>query len=183
MGCCFSSNQHPDTISAADDWSVRPPTAVVIAVDGSLLEYAAGATAGEVVGASGLGCALCCSDKLFFDAYPVPAPLEEELQMGQIYFLLPEAELRLRISGADAAALAIKATAAMKRESEKQGRLRRIRVAPEVIGGGDPIPAEFCPAAAVASEKEKTVNKQRRGGRLRRLQRILSTVEEADDEE
>ncbi|KAK8914297.1 hypothetical protein KSP39_PZI024163 [Platanthera zijinensis] len=131
MGSSFSS---PHT--AADDG--YPPPSMVVTVDGYLLEYSLGVTAADVLAATAPGCVLCNSDKLLFDGYPPAVGPHEELDPGQIYFLLPATVLRRQLSGANVAALAVRASAAMTRTAaapaEKRGRKwwRRMRVAPAV---------------------------------------------------
>ncbi|KAH0449790.1 hypothetical protein IEQ34_020482 [Dendrobium chrysotoxum] len=132
MGCCLSSLPKTSPSALSDDaYSVDPPTAMVISVDGSLIEYTVGITTANVIEANGKGCILCNSDKLLFDAYPPVTAPEEVLEPGQIYFLLPLSELGRRLTGADVAALAFRASAALKKAAETLGRRRGIiKVAP-----------------------------------------------------
>lgn len=134
---------------------------MVVSVDGSLIEYTVGITAANVIEANGKGCILCNSDKLLFDSYPPVASPEEKLEQGQIYFLLPISELGHRLTGADVAALALRASAALKRAAEKQERRRGIKVAP------------------LMELKEDMVKKRH----VRLLCRVLSTVAEIHEED
>ncbi|KAK8913563.1 hypothetical protein KSP39_PZI024164 [Platanthera zijinensis] len=124
MGCSSSSSLRA---AAGDGY---PSTAMIVATDGSLIEYSGGITVAEALVAAGQGCVLCHSDKIFFDAYPPAAAPEEKLEPGQIYFLLSSAQLRRRLNGSNAATLAMRASSALKRAAEKRGRKMRIRVAP-----------------------------------------------------
>ncbi|KAG0455716.1 hypothetical protein HPP92_023504 [Vanilla planifolia] len=115
MGCCFSS---PSTAAVA---AVRPLNAMVVSAEGILLEYADSMTAAEVMGATGGDYALCNTDELFFNAYPPAVAQGEQLGPGQMYFLLPVSDLRRRLGGMEMAALAMRASAAMKRAAESRG--------------------------------------------------------------
>ncbi|PKU63447.1 uncharacterized protein LOC110093954 [Dendrobium catenatum] len=161
MGCCLSSFPNTSPSLSDDDYSVDPPTAMVISVDGSLIEYNVGITTANVIEANGKGCILCNSDKLFFDAYPPVTAPEEVLEPDQIYFLLPVSELGHRLTGADLAALAFRASAALRKATETQGRRRGIiKVAPLTLP---------CEAA-----------KENKGSPW--LRRVLSTVKEIHED-
>ena len=120
MGSCFSS---------ASPYSVRTPTAKVVAVDGSLREYSVPVTVSSVLGA-GQSCFLCDSDSLFFDTNISALDSEAVLELGHIYFVLPVAKLDHPLSGSDMAALAVKASSALTRVSKKRGKRYKIRIAP-----------------------------------------------------
>ncbi|PKA56568.1 hypothetical protein AXF42_Ash015341 [Apostasia shenzhenica] len=115
-------------VSAGDD-ELR---SIVIAADGSLCQYSGRFTAREVIASGARDTALCNSDHLFFHKCPPAVPPEELLEPGQIYFLLPVADLRRSMTIDDMAALAVRASMALRREEERKGRrIWRPRVAPE----------------------------------------------------
>ncbi|KAH0448965.1 hypothetical protein IEQ34_022765 [Dendrobium chrysotoxum] len=160
-----------------------PSKAMVVATDGSLLEYSGGICAFEVITAVGKIYTLCNSDNLFFDAYPPAMTPNEVLVSGQVYFLLPVAELNQRLSGANLAALAIRASTAMKQTTEKQGR-RRVRVLPvaevfDVDVGNSDRNLELRLISKTTETKKKC--KGVVGVRSKRSRRVLSTIEEVDE--
>ncbi|XP_020579451.1 uncharacterized protein LOC110024060 [Phalaenopsis equestris] len=175
MGCSFSS-----MVTAVDDGSSPIPSkAMVVAADGSLLQYSSGIRASEVIIAAGQVYALCNSDKLFFDAYPPATSPDELLIPGQIYFLLPLVELNQRLSGATVAALAVRASAAMKREAERQGR-RRIRVLDVDVHNGA---GNFDSRLVVRMTQMKRKRKGEKVGIGNNVLRSdLATIEEIDED-
>ncbi|XP_042445537.1 uncharacterized protein LOC122030397 [Zingiber officinale] len=58
-------------------------------------------------------CFVCSADDMEFDDYVSAVDGEDELQLGQLYFLLPVSMLRRRLHADDIAALAVKASAAL----------------------------------------------------------------------
>ncbi|KAI0488878.1 hypothetical protein KFK09_028717 [Dendrobium nobile] len=179
MGCSFST-----VLTAVNDKnSFFPWKAMVVATDGSLLEYSSGIRTSEVIMAVGKTYMLCNSDKLYFDAYPPAMASDEELVSGQIYFLLPVAELNQLLSAANVAALAIRASTAMKQAAKMQGR-RGIRVSPvtEILdaeigtSGGD-----FEVKLAEKTTETKKKYKRVVGVRSKRS-KVLRTIEEVDED-
>ncbi|KAL0915293.1 hypothetical protein M5K25_015699 [Dendrobium thyrsiflorum] len=165
MGSYFSS------AAAVNDYSVRQSKIMVIAADGSLHVYTAGISAAVAV--AGAGGAICDAEKLVFDAFPPVMPPKAELEVGKLYFILEAANVGRRVTGADMVAMAMKASMALRKGEQKQGkRIRRTRVMP-AVGFGDGETA--CGEGMV--EKKKSYLKGR-GGRLKRM---LSTVHEADE--
>ncbi|XP_058075524.1 uncharacterized protein LOC131223942 [Magnolia sinica] len=124
MGSCFSSETD----------SFNPLTAKVISVDGSLREYFVPVNVSQVLQ---LECPtptsffLCNSDKLFFDDYIPALDSKEELQEGQIYFILPVSRLQYPLTAREMAALAVKASVALMDGSKKsRRRQRKIQISP-----------------------------------------------------
>ncbi|KAG0461720.1 hypothetical protein HPP92_022017 [Vanilla planifolia] len=181
MGCSFSSLPS----SARDDHSLRPPTVMIVSPRGSLHEYGSRVTVADAIAAEGRGSALCDSDELFFDEFPPAMPSLEELKPGQIYFLMSPTELSRRLTGADMAALAGKASTALRRAAEKHGRrMWRPRVMPAVDLGEGGDRSRLRAAGDVRKKKGTRDYKGRRAGdRSRRLRRALSAVEETNEEE
>ncbi|XP_072968069.1 uncharacterized protein [Typha angustifolia] len=119
MGSKFSSHTE----------SSSQPTAKVIAADGSLKEYTAPTSASAVLGDDIRSHFLCNSDALYFDADIPALGHRDRVQVGQLYFVLPNAKLGHALTGVDMAALAVKASAALA--SRRRGGSRKtIRVMP-----------------------------------------------------
>ncbi|CAH9103255.1 unnamed protein product [Cuscuta europaea] len=83
---------------------------------------------------------ICNSDRLCFDEHiPAMAP-DDELEAGQIYFILPANKLLHRLAGSEMAALAVKASAALQnnknrcRDSKRMHGTRNISRISPVIG-------------------------------------------------
>ncbi|KAF7061110.1 hypothetical protein CFC21_067833 [Triticum aestivum] len=127
MGLCVSYD------AAADG----PATARVVLPSGELREYSPPATAAialEEVGQQGWF--LCDADRMGFEGSVAAMAAGEELQPGQIYFVLPAEMLRRRLTGEEVASLAVKASAALVKAataSSAGGRRRRGSVAPLVF--------------------------------------------------
>ncbi|PKU74054.1 uncharacterized protein LOC110115895 [Dendrobium catenatum] len=180
MGCSFST-----VLTAVNDKnSFFPSKAMVVATDGSLLEYTSGIRTSEVITAVGKTYMLCNSDKLYFDAYPPAMAPDEELVSGQIYFLLPVAELNQLLSAANVAALAIRASTAMKQAAKMQGR-RGIRVSPvtEILDVELGISGRRNFELKLAEKTIETKKKYKKvvGVRSKRS-KALSTIEEVDED-
>ncbi|CAA7399477.1 unnamed protein product [Spirodela intermedia] len=88
-------------------------TAKVIAEDGRLLEFAAPVKVFQVLLKSPGSFFICDADDMDFEDYVREVGEEEELQPGQIYFVLPRSMLRRRLHSEEMAALAVKASAAL----------------------------------------------------------------------
>ncbi|KAG1326818.1 hypothetical protein COCNU_01G007520 [Cocos nucifera] len=132
MGSCFSSGASYSS----------QPTAKVVTFDGSLKEYSAPVPASDILGEDRRSFFICSADRLYFDSCVPAMGANEPLQLGQIYFVLPNAKLEYPLTGLDMAALAAKASSALSVASRKHGKGRRIRVAPvgevcEEVGDGD----------------------------------------------
>lgn len=63
---------------------------------------------------------ICNSDEMEFGDTISALNAEEELQLGQLYFALPLKRLRSRLRAEEMAALAVKASSALKRSSSNQ---------------------------------------------------------------
>lgn len=117
MGCCFSS-----AAAASVDSSIRPSTAKVIGLDGSLTEYPVPLTASQVIIASAGDSFVCSSDVLFPDERIPALEPEAPLRSGQIYFVLPSTKLAYPLSASDMAALSMTASSALSSLSGKNQR-------------------------------------------------------------
>ncbi|XP_066386034.1 uncharacterized protein [Miscanthus floridulus] len=149
MGICVSCD-------AADEGAA---TARVVLPSGDLRQYAPPATAAMALQAAGGEGSwfLCDADGIAFEGGPVAVAVVdpgEELQAGQIYFVLPAEMQRRRLTRDEVAALAVRAStalvkaAAAAQPSSPCRRRRRGAVAPLVF----PVPEEeYAAADAVCS--------------------------------
>ncbi|XP_050365319.1 uncharacterized protein LOC126783829 [Argentina anserina] len=78
-------------------------------------------------------CFLCPSESMFVDADAPQVPKNEELQLGQIYFLMPVSQLKAPLSLQDLCSLAIKASVALEKGSNLSAMMSP---GSDIIGGG-----------------------------------------------
>ncbi|XP_031483743.1 uncharacterized protein LOC116253114 [Nymphaea colorata] len=90
-------------------------TAKLVLPDGDLEEFASPVKASYLLRRDP-SCFICHSDDMEFDGFVSAVGAEEELQPGHLYFALPLSSLRHRLRPAELAALAAKATAALRRK-------------------------------------------------------------------
>jgi len=187
MGICVSCD-------AADEGAA---TARVVLPSGELREYVPPATAAtglQAAGGEGASWFLCDADGIAFEGGPVAVAAVapgEELQAGQIYFVLPAEMQRRRLTRDEVAALAVRAStalvkaAAAAQPSSPCRRRRRGAVAPLVF----PVPEEeYAAADAVCSPvvaKPAVVAAQKRrvayrGGRASRFSPDLTAIPESE---
>ncbi|GLT44305.1 hypothetical protein SLA2020_182100 [Shorea laevis] len=110
MGNCVASQL------SAKGGSVNwlPSTAKVIHLDGSLLEFPHPVKSSSVLSLNP-DCLLCNSEQIYVDSLIPQMPGDEELELGQIYFLIPLSKSQDPISLQDMCTLAAKASAALTR--------------------------------------------------------------------
>ncbi|KAK4803852.1 hypothetical protein SAY86_003669 [Trapa natans] len=116
MGQCFSFH------SATNDstGSVVSLTARVISINGDLREYSVPISASQVIESETSSCSpfpacfLCNSDLLCYDEYIQAMRPSEGLSAGPIYFVLPRSKLENPLAASDMAALAVKASLALR---------------------------------------------------------------------
>ena len=183
MGICMSCD-------AADEGAAA---ARVVLPSGELREYAPPATAAmalEEAGGQG-SWFLCDADGMVLEGPVAVAAVApgEELQPGQIYFVLPAEMQRRRLTGDEVAALAVKASSALVKAAAAAAaaqpsapcrRLRRGAVAPLVF----PVPEEeYAAADPVSPVAAKPAQKRRvacRGGRATRFSPDLTAIPESE---
>ncbi|KAM1006370.1 hypothetical protein FF1_003085 [Malus domestica] len=90
----------------------RSPTAKIIHLDGKLQELRHPVQATHVL-SQNPNFFLCTSESMDVDSYAPQVPEDEELQLGQIYFLMPLSQTKSSLSLQDLCSLAIKASAAL----------------------------------------------------------------------
>ncbi|KAK2978360.1 hypothetical protein RJ640_016462 [Escallonia rubra] len=104
-------------------------TAKIIHNDGRLQEFRQPVKAGQVL-SDNANCFLCSSETMYVDSHVPHVPADEELQLGQLYFLLPISKSQAPLSLQDLCSLAIKASialsnhAAMRRKTAKSSPFR-----------------------------------------------------------
>uniref|UniRef100_A0A5B7BM52 Uncharacterized protein n=1 Tax=Davidia involucrata TaxID=16924 RepID=A0A5B7BM52_DAVIN len=87
-------------------------TSKVIHLDGRLQEFRQPIKASHVL-SENPNCFLCSSETMFVDSLPPHLPGHEELQLGQIYFMIPISKSQTPLSLQDLCELAIKASTAL----------------------------------------------------------------------
>ncbi|VAI37166.1 uncharacterized protein LOC119306274 [Triticum dicoccoides] len=163
MGLCVSYD------AAADG----PATARVVLPSGELREYSPPATAALALEeVAQKGWFLCDADRMGFEGSLAAMAGGEELQPGQIYFVLPSDMLRRRLAPEEVASLAVKASAALVKAAtvpSAGGRRRRGSVAPLVFAPSEEdYSAEDAFTLATFAAKPTVAQKRRvayRGGR------------------
>lgn len=113
MGACLSATA--DSIHAVD----RSTTcAFVISIKGELRNYPTPIFVSELLqfenpSSDASSFFVCNSDNLYYDQHITALHPEDELDAGQIYFILPKQMLGRRLGASDMAALAVKASVAL----------------------------------------------------------------------
>ncbi|KAF9602867.1 hypothetical protein IFM89_031813 [Coptis chinensis] len=163
MGSCFSTS------------SVPLLTAKVITLNGSLLEYSVSVTVSQVLKSETTqSCFLCNSDRLYYNEFIQALNPSEELQMGQIYFILSTTRLQYRLTAQDMAALAVKASSAIAKSSKKGSRRRtKTRISPVVMEVNQRVNEERFDGVKRFDQK-LGVSGISRSGSVRKLQRSAS---------
>ncbi|GFY89963.1 hypothetical protein Acr_07g0001600 [Actinidia rufa] len=110
MGNCASS-QITNSSGGGGGAMNWPPTAtaIVIDLDGKLRQFGQPIRACHVLSVNP-NCFLCNSDAMFVGSPPPQIPADEELQTGQIYFLVPISKSHTPLSLQDLCELASKAS-------------------------------------------------------------------------
>lgn len=100
--------------------STSVATAKLIHQDGRLQEFSYPVKVGHVLQRDPT-CFICNSDEMEFDDVVSAISDDEELQPGQLYFVLPLSRLKHPLQAEEMAALAVKASSAMTRSGDKCG--------------------------------------------------------------
>lgn len=87
-------------------------TAKLILPDGDLREFAWPVKASHAIQKES-DCFVCDADDMEFDGFVTAIPADEELRLGQIYFVLPRSMLGKPMLAENLAALAVKASSAL----------------------------------------------------------------------
>ncbi|KAJ4966210.1 hypothetical protein NE237_018059 [Protea cynaroides] len=106
-------------------------TAKLILEDGKLQEFSYPVKVSEVLRKNPT-CFICNSDEMYFDDFVSAISEKEVLQPGYLYFALPLSKLKHPLQAEEMAALAVKASLALRRSSggDKQCGCSRNGVVP-----------------------------------------------------
>ncbi|KAJ4965167.1 hypothetical protein NE237_017016 [Protea cynaroides] len=110
MGICISTQSAKERGKL-----VKESTAVVILEDGKLEELKERRKAGDLI-SENPNCFLCNADSMYPDSCIPPLSDKEELQFGQIYFLLPLSKKNIPVSFSDLCTLAVKASIGLSKQ-------------------------------------------------------------------
>ncbi|KAL5987149.1 hypothetical protein ACLOJK_041145 [Asimina triloba] len=171
--------------NCSSDESTSVATAKLILQDGKLQEFSCPVKVSHLLQKDPT-CFICDSDQLGFNDFVSAISGDEELKPGQLYFALPLTTLRRPLGAGEMAALAVKASSALKVRGEGAGcgcRPKRMDVVVPVaagairtvrdvsIGGG----ARF---AFGSEERRKRSTPALRRGRRRNFKAQLSAIPE-----
>ncbi|PKU87589.1 uncharacterized protein LOC110092550 [Dendrobium catenatum] len=136
MGSCFSSS----TIAAASAPTTNSlPTAKVINLDGTLMEYSQTVKVSHVLGLNkSSSCFVCNADSIFYGQFIQALGSDRFIELGHLYFVLPPGKLEYRLTVADMVELAVSASSAFvavasTTTARSRGRTRRRRTVAEVM--------------------------------------------------
>ncbi|KAK3021771.1 hypothetical protein RJ639_045093 [Escallonia herrerae] len=131
MGTCASSCM--TTIGKLGGGTNWTSTAKVIHLDGRLQEFRHPIKAGHLL-SQNPNSFLCSSEAMYIDS-PVPRLLaDEDLQLGQMYFLLPTSMSHAPLSLPDLCSLAIKASTALSNAGLRNARKPLLEETVSVLG-------------------------------------------------
>lgn len=122
MGGCASS-QYTSKEYESLNW---PHTVKIIHPDGGLQELTHTVKASQIL-THNPNSFLCCSESMHIDKLATPIPSEEDLQLGQIYFLIPLSQSKAPLSLQELCSLAIKASTALS-NAKRSGTLSEKRL-------------------------------------------------------
>ncbi|XP_010068624.2 uncharacterized protein LOC104455550 [Eucalyptus grandis] len=105
--------------------SSSPSTLKVIHMDGRLQEFTQTIKASHLL-SQNPNCFLCSSESMFIDSIIPQIHEEEDLCLGQLYFLLPLPMSRVPLSLQELCMLAIKASAVLESSSSSDGRKDKV---------------------------------------------------------
>ncbi|GJY60999.1 nucleotide-binding alpha-beta plait domain-containing protein [Tanacetum coccineum] len=154
MGACMSSAG--DSIHKSTDY------AFVISTKGELRQYPTPIFVSEVLQYEKPSFFVCNSDNLYQDQEIPCMDSEDELDAGQIYFILPKTMLARCLSASDMASLAVKASLALDSNSNSNSHVKKkknnnARISPMVL-------METSQINVVFDEEENKQNYYKNGG-------------------
>ncbi|XP_042494951.1 uncharacterized protein LOC122074156 [Macadamia integrifolia] len=109
MGICVST-----PAKGRGEWN-HESEAMVIHVDGKLEQFKEPTKVEDLI-SKNPNCFLCNAESIFVDSCIPSLPDDEELQFGQIYFLLPVTKQHIPASLTDLCVLAIRAATALRKQ-------------------------------------------------------------------
>ncbi|KAF5804034.1 hypothetical protein HanRHA438_Chr06g0287541 [Helianthus annuus] len=178
MGGCLSSGS--DSVSSSSSSS-----ALVISSTGDLRPYSTPVLVSNVLqtedsSSSSSSFFVCNSDNLSYDEHITPLDAQDELDAGQIYFVLPVSKLRNPLSASEMAALAVKASVALNGKSNSKASTRskskaktKSKVSPFVVMESSKINVIVDQEAQNKCGPSTTVGVSRSGS-IRKMQRYSS---------
>ncbi|XP_058191330.1 uncharacterized protein LOC131308424 [Rhododendron vialii] len=95
-------------------------TAKLIFLDGAIQVYSSPVKVSQILDQNP-ACFICHSDHMEFDEFVSAVDVDDELQMGHLYFALPVSWLAQPLQGEDMAALAVKASLAFPNSRDGRG--------------------------------------------------------------
>ncbi|KAL5209264.1 hypothetical protein ABZP36_004887 [Zizania latifolia] len=117
MGACNSCEATAVAAVNGSSAEGEATAARVVLADGALRRFPGGTRASQAVKAAGSApsssCFLCSADELELGGAVAAIAADEELQPGQLYFVLPAAMRRRPLQAEEMAALAVRASAAL----------------------------------------------------------------------
>ena len=119
MGVCASS-QYTRNYEYGRSLSSWPHTAKIVHIDGSLQELSHSVRAHQIL-SQNPNAFLCSWETMYVDKQATHVGSEEDLQLGQIYFLMPISQSREPLSLHDLCALAVKASTALSHSLKGMG--------------------------------------------------------------
>ncbi|KAJ0568731.1 hypothetical protein HanPI659440_Chr06g0252251 [Helianthus annuus] len=174
MGGCLSSGS--DSVSSSS-------SALVISSTGDLRPYSTPVLVSNVLqteDSSSSSFFVCNSDNLSYDEHITPLDAQDELDAGQIYFVLPVSKLRSPLSASEMAALAVKASVALNGKSNSKASTRskskaktKSKVSPFVVMESSKINVIVDQEAQNKCGPSTTVGVSRSGS-IRKMQRYSS---------
>jgi hypothetical protein len=133
MGGCNSCEA---TAAVAPGYASAAEARVVLA-DSTLLRFPGGTRAAKATASGPAGAwFLCCADGLELGAAVAAVGGDEELQPGQLYFVLPAAMRRRPLQAEEMAALAVRASAALVGDHDGPLVFPEAAVSAVAAGGG-----------------------------------------------
>nr|GEV98347.1 nucleotide-binding alpha-beta plait domain-containing protein [Tanacetum cinerariifolium] len=154
MGACMSS--------AGDSIHKSTNYVFVVSTKGELRQFPTPIFVSEVLQYEKPSFFVCNSDNLYQDQDIPSLDSEDELDAGQIYFILPKSMLARRLSASDKASLAVKASLALDSSSNSNSHVKKkknnnARISPMVL-------METSQINVVVEEEENKQNYYKNGG-------------------
>jgi hypothetical protein len=134
MGACNSC----EATAVTPRYTCTPAEARMVLADGALRRFPGGTRASQAEKATALTGAwfLCCADGLELGAAVAAVGDDEELQPGQLYFVLPAAMRRRPLEAEEMAALAVRASTALVGDHDGPLVFPEAAVSAVAAGGG-----------------------------------------------
>ncbi|KAI9089063.1 hypothetical protein K1719_029342 [Acacia pycnantha] len=156
--------------NCSTSFSAHVATAKLVVHDGTLQEFSYPVRASYVL-QKYPKCFICNSDDMDFDVLVTAIDEDEELQLGQLYFVLPLARLQHRLRPEDMASLAVKASSALTKSG---GGCKYVRDRKQIVFSGEETTRSYKRVSPGVNNSVKS----RRGRSRGKFKAILSTISE-----